>query len=434
MSPRRRTTRMVGAAVAVVVIALAAAYAFSSLRPQPVEIPTTRVQRGTVQTDVYAIGEIRTPHSAMVLAPPVSGTLQIVRLASTGTMVKAGDVILEFDPSEQEYNLEQSESRLAEAEQQIIKAKADWTVQASQDKVALLKARFAVRRAELDVQRNELLGEIDAKKNILALEAARRSLEQLEKDVKSRELSNKAALAVLEEQRNASRLSMLQAKQSIVDMNVKAPISGLVSLKENRDAMGGMYFPGMTLPEYREGDLVWPGRFIMEVVDVAQLEVAAKVNENDRTNMAPGEFTEIQVPTIPEKKYTGKVKAISGSASRRFWGSDPTPRFDATFEFSQPDARLLLGTNAEVMVRGNALADKLYLPRQCVFEKSGKTIVYLRNGMGFEPREVKVGTRTETQVVVEGVDEGAEVSLLDPTLGTAKKADATRGPVGGGAK
>ena len=50
------------------------------------------------------------------------------------------------------------------------KGQADASVQAAEDKTAMIKAKFAVRRAELDVSKNELLSEIDAKKNDLALE------------------------------------------------------------------------------------------------------------------------------------------------------------------------------------------------------------------------------------------------------------------------
>ena len=50
----------------------------------------------------------------------------------------------------------------------------------AEDKVALLKAKFDVRRAELEVGRNELVSDIDAKKNLLTLEQAKRHLEQLQ--------------------------------------------------------------------------------------------------------------------------------------------------------------------------------------------------------------------------------------------------------------
>ena len=60
--------------------------------------------------------------------------------------MKKDDVVIEFDPSEQEFNLEQAKSDLAQGEQEITKAKADAAVQTSQDQVDLLKAKFDVRQ------------------------------------------------------------------------------------------------------------------------------------------------------------------------------------------------------------------------------------------------------------------------------------------------
>jgi len=151
---KRSALRWCLAAVSVLLVGFGAAYAFQQLRPAAKVVPTTRVQKGTLQLNVDAFGELRSPHSVMLVAPSVNGTLQIVRLAPTGARVKAGEVVVEFDPSEQEYNLEQSRSQLDEAGQQIAKAKADAEVKAAEDQVALLKAKFDVRRAELDVSRN----------------------------------------------------------------------------------------------------------------------------------------------------------------------------------------------------------------------------------------------------------------------------------------
>ena len=62
-----------------------------------------------------------------------------------------------------------------------------------------------MRRAELDASANELIGAIEAQKNLLSLEEARRRLAQLEQDVKSRADTNEAALAVVLEKRNKAR-------------------------------------------------------------------------------------------------------------------------------------------------------------------------------------------------------------------------------------
>jgi len=291
--------------------------AMSQFRPAEKQLPTARVKRGTLEIKVYSTGELRPTNSMSLMAPPVAGggALQIVSLMKTGTRVNKGDVVLEFDPSEQQYKLEQARSEVAEAEQQIAKSKADAAVSTAQDKVSLLKARFDVRRAELDVSRNELLSTIDAQKNVLAFDEARRRLTQLEQDVKSRVASNQASLAVLEEKRNKSRLSMQQAQQAIDSMQVKATIGGVVAIKDNMDAMGGMMFSGMVLPEYREGDVVRSGRTVAEVLETADMEIKAKVTENDRANVNPGQPVEVRIDAYPGLVLPGKVKTVAGLAT-----------------------------------------------------------------------------------------------------------------------
>jgi HlyD family secretion protein len=401
------------------------------------EIPTARVTRGEVEVTVHTTGDLRPARTAMLVAPPVSGTLQIVYLANTGAMVEEGEVVVEFDPTEQEYNLEQARFDLLAAEQEITKMRADAAVQAAQDQVALLRARFDVRRAELEVTRNELLSAIDGKKNELNLEEARRRLEQLEQDIASRAASDRAALAVVEERRNKARLSMMQAQQNIDNMKVKSPLRGLVSLKENTDASGGVFFTGMVLPEYRAGDLVWPGRTLAEVLEVEKMEIQAQVAEADRSNLNPGQPVEVKVNAVPEKKLAGRVKSVSSIASRRgFFGGDAQRRFDATFELTELHPELRPGLSTEITILGERLKNALHLPRQALFEKDGKQVVYVRSGKGFEVREVKVKHRTEALVVVEGLEENTEVALVNPEADARKpgKAPPPAGPAmpGGG--
>jgi multidrug resistance efflux pump len=419
-------------------VALAAgvggAAALQALRRPDRETPTTRVHRGTLTVKIYTLGELRPNRSSMMIAPQVAGALQIVQLARTSTLVKPGDLVVQFDPSEQEFNLEQSRSLLQQAEQQITKRKSDTAVQAAQDQVAMLKAKYAVRRAELDVKRNELVSAIDAKKNDLALEESKRHLEQFEQDIHSRTASNEAALAVLQEQRNKARLDMEQSKKNIENMTLRATIAGLVSVRENRDATSGFFFFGMTLPEYREGDQASPGRLIAEVLEVSQMEIQSKVPETARGDINAGETVEVHVHALPENTYHGKVKTVAGLASRSFFSDDPTRRFDATFQIDEPDARLRPGLTAEVVVLGNEVRDALCLPTQAVFQKDGKPVVYARSGSGFVPRAVTIKHRTESQIVVDGLAEGTEVALVNPETKGAEPPGTAAPARGGGAR
>src|SRR5208282_2762068 len=223
----------------------------------------------------------------ILAAPPVAGgTLQIVELAHTGTAVHSGEVVMRFDPSEQEYNLAQNRNDLAQAEEEIAKAHADAAVQVSQDQLALLKDKFAVRRAELDVSKNELVSEIDGKKNQQALDEAKRALAQLELDIKSHAAANEASIALSEEKRNKAKLAIEQAQENIQKMTVRAPIDGLVVLHPNRDSLGGFFFDGMTLPDYQVGDQARPGSPVAEVFDISKLEVSVQAKETDRSMLS----------------------------------------------------------------------------------------------------------------------------------------------------
>lgn len=415
-----KTRRIIAWVVAGVVLLAVVAVVAAARRVTPVtasdETPTGRVKRGDLDLQVHATGELRATHTEALTAPPIGGgALQLTHLLRTGTAVKKGDLVMEFDPSEQRYKLEQSRSELLEADQEITKAKADAEVQAAQDKVALLKAHFDVRRAELDVRKKELVSAIDARKNQLALDQAQRVLAQLEQDIKSHTVSGQATIYLAQEKRNKATLAMQQAQQNIEKMRVLAPMDGLVSLNKNENASGGFFFSGMSLPEYREGDQVEAGSTICQVVDAREMELVAKVGEQNRSNIKAGQSVEARLDALPGEVFHGTVKTVGGMSSHRFFEEDVGARFDVIIGLSTADSRLRPGLSAAVLIAGDQKKNVLYVPRQALFLKESKRVLYTRSGNGFEPREVKIQFENESRAAVEGIDAGTEVALVDPT-------------------
>ncbi|MDO8836503.1 MAG: hypothetical protein Q7V01_12955, partial [Vicinamibacterales bacterium] len=250
---------------------------------------STRVTRATLKLDVHATGELRASQVASLMAPPVGGSLRLIHMAETGAALRAGDEAMEFDPASQQFALEQARSELEEADQEIIKMRADVDVRAAQDGVNLLTARFDVRRAELDALADEtIIAAVERKKRVLALEEAKRRLAQLQEDVQSRSATNRAALAVVEEKRTKARLASQRAQQIIDSLVVRSPLDGLVIARENRDVTN-VFYSGMTLPLYRTGDMVMSGRLVLEVHKSGPMEVRIRVNEQERTNVTQGQ-------------------------------------------------------------------------------------------------------------------------------------------------
>lgn len=415
------------AAVLFVVGLLSAiAVAVPRLPKGTVPTPSARVMRGPLKLTVHATGDLRAGRSMTLVTPAVGGMLRIVRMIPTGEPVKAGDVVMEFDPADQVYALEQARSELAEAEQGIVKIEADAAVQAAQDEESLLTARFDVRRAELDALGNEFISAIEARKNLLSLEEARRRLEQLEEDVTSRSMTNQASLAVAQERRNKAMMAMQRAEQVIQSLELRAPLDGVISVKQNNDAAGGFFF-GQTLPEYREGDSVWAGRAVVDVIESGKMELHAKINEIDRANLVSGQEASVYIDALPGETFEARVGTLAGLASRThfFAIASVTRQFDVKFEFAQPDPRMKAGSSARVLIDGREVPDALHVPRQAVFEKNGRNHVFVRVGGRFEPRDVTIAHKTESRIAVEGLQEGDEVALVDPTAAAATPAAAS---------
>ena len=432
MRSQRAITWAVVAVVLCAVVGVVAAVRRGSPAATGDDIPTGLAKRGDLDMKVYVNGELRASHSEMLTAPPIGGgALQITHLLHTGTAVKKGDLVMEFDPSEQRYKLDQNRSELMQADQEITKARADAAVVAAQDKVALLKARFDVRRAELDVLKNELVSSIDARKNDLALEQAKRVLAELEQDVKSRSASGEATISLAEEKRNKAKLAMDQAQDNINKMRVTAPMDGLVALEKNEGAAGGFFFSGMSLPEYHEGDQVEPGRSVGQVIDPKGMELVAKVGELERNNIKEGQLVDLQLDALPGSTFHGTVKTVGGNNARRFWEDDSSSKFEISVTLVTIDAQMRPGLTAHVFINSDPQKNVIYAPRQALFLKENKRIVYVRNGNSFEPREVKIQAQNESRAAIAGISAGTEIALVDPTA-PRKAASSNAPPLGGG--
>ena len=394
-------------------------------------LPTGRVQKGKVQLKVYTTGELRAARSTQLIAPPAGGQMQIVNVAQSGQWISEGEPVVEFDPAEQEFQLEQSQLDLASAEQELVKADAEAAVQVADDDVALLHARFDVRRAELAASGNELISEVEAKKNVILLEEAKQKLEQLEKDVQSHREATRASTNVLREKRNKAQLSVRVAQRNIDNLIVRAPFDGFVVIRENYGAFGGPIFPGMPIPEFRAGDTTFSGSTIADVVDTSHLEVSAKVPEGDRANLNAGQPTDVAVDAVPGLTLHGTVRAISSVANRSPFSSDVVRQFDVLFDISGLDERVRPGITAQIAIGGATLNDALYVPRQAIFETGGHTVVYVRTGSGFDAREVKVRARTESLAIIENIEPGLEIALVDPRSPTGSRPKAN-GPTPAG--
>jgi hypothetical protein len=309
---------------------------FKQLPERQEQVATAKVQRGDVVIRAFSRGELHAVRSATLLAPNLFGTVQVTRLAPVGSLAHEKDLVVEYDDSERQAAIEEARLGVQQVDEQIKQVKATQAIQSSQDAVTLLAAGYDVRRAELNVQENPILDVIDAKKNILTLDQAKRALQQLQVDAKSRQDQFASQLAVYQEQRNRSLLAVTQELNRIAQTKTLSPMTGLVAIRQNR---AGNFNFGQQMPDVREGDTLQPGMPVADVLDLSEVEVWAKVGELDRANLKEGQDALLQLDAIPDKQFHGKIKAMSGTATSDVFSGDPSKKFDVVFSV---DMRQLL--------------------------------------------------------------------------------------------
>jgi multidrug resistance efflux pump len=398
------------------VLAVLAAIAWGAVRivarvtasTAAVELPTTRVKRGRVTITVAARGELQGGNSEMLTVPQTGGnTVAITYLREPGELVEAGDVVVQFDTTQQEYNLREAEADLAEAGQQVIKAEADGQALDEETRYQVESTTADVKLAELEIRKNPLLAAIVARQNALALDAANNRQHQAGQDLNNKKATAAAGVAIQQAALNKAKVMMDIAQKTIDGMTLKAKTSGYVNIQQNSNLMIAYY--GMTLLPYQLGDNVNAGMAVAQIPDLKTWEVSAQVGELDRGHLTPGQQVSVTVVALAGKSFPGHVKNIGGTG-----GSAWNRHFECRIALDQASPELRPGMTSNLVITVESLDNVTWVPSQALFESDGRSFVYLRTPSGFMPHDVTLVRRSESQVVLTGISEGALIAMSNP--------------------
>ena len=180
-------------------------------------------------------GTVEAVQSTTVAAPRIAGpnsqSLVITRLVRGGTMVRPGDLLVEFDRQLQLSNALDRRAELTDLEHQIRKREAEENAARARDTSEINQAESAVGRADLEMAKNELIPKIQAEKNTQALEQAKARLEQLRKTFELKRKAAAADLRILEIRRDKALNAMKMAETNASRMEVRSPIGGLAVIR-----------------------------------------------------------------------------------------------------------------------------------------------------------------------------------------------------------
>jgi multidrug efflux pump subunit AcrA (membrane-fusion protein) len=403
---RKRKTIIIVAALAVSSIAV---FGFTRFTRHPPAGPTFEVKRGEFVDAIQFRGELKAMKSVTISAPANAGNLQILKLASDGSTLKAGDVIVEFDPSKTEQELKTDESILKSAQAEIEQVRAQGLLTEEKDRTAVMKAQYDLDSAKLEASKSEIVSKIEGAEAQLKVDDAEQALQEAQIKLKSDRAAN---LSSIEDKKHASvkaNYDAQRAQHALSSMALKVPTNGTISLVS-------VWHDGNEGP-FKAGERAWPGAPIAELPDAASIRISARVDEAERGRLAVSQAATVQLDAIADRQFAGKLEHIGTIATSDFSAGWPIPRnFDVEIALDESDRRLKPGMTVQLTVIIDRIPDAITIPTQASFSKSGQPVAYVWDGSRFKEHSIRVErTSRDRALVSEGLRPGDLVALKDPT-------------------
>ena len=260
------------------------------------------------------------------------GTLVIVHLVKPGTRVTKGDLLIEFDRQAQIKAAHDRQAEYRDFVEQINRKRGEQLTARAHGAAELKMAENAVKLAQLEVQKNEVVPPITAEQNRLTLDEARAKLDQLRHTFELRRKADAADVRALEIQRDRAMNAWKHAEANAERMRVVSPIDGMVVLKST--------WKSGTMGEVQEGEEVRSGLGVLDVIDPSAMRVRVKINQADIPALRVGQPARITLDSYPSRTFSGRLEQLSqiGAVSTM---SNRVRSFLAIFSIDGSDPHLM---------------------------------------------------------------------------------------------
>lgn len=345
--PSGRMPRGVVVALAAVLVvgAAMAVWVLHARSKAPVLVAQSSPGPAAATQSVRLKGMTAAVEARAIQAPLIAGqqmsTLTITELIPSGTRVRRGDLLVEFDRQAQLRDSVDKQAQADDLNQQVIEAQAKEDAARAKDETEIQQAQDNLEKSKLEMEKVELLSRIDAEKAQEDLDEAKATLAQLKQTF---DLKRKAALAsirILEIQRERTRETMLHAQANSALMEIHSPIDGIV-------VFNTIWKQG-NMGEVQEGDQVRPGVPFMQVVDPTIMEVRVPVNQEDLLGLKIGEKALVHLDAYADLVFPGQLESVDPMGTSGDFSSK-LRNFSATFSIQGHDPRLMPDLSAAVDV------------------------------------------------------------------------------------
>lgn len=365
------------------------------------------VHRGPFRQRVILSGELAAGRGETLVVPRTrSFQVQIRWLAEDGSVVKAGDPVIEFDNSSFASDLEEKRLSASQAGSDLETARAQLKTDLSERQFDVQKARSAVEKARIAAAvPKDLLSLREYQERQLALRQAETDLAKAEVALAAQKKTSSADVEVQQISKQKSERDIRTAEESIDALTLKAPRDGMLLLSEHP-------FEGR---KFQVGDSVWSGMPVATLPELSSMMVQASLSDVDDGRIAPGLEVLCTLDAYPATPYRGRVVDVSPVA-RESQRSPLLRYFPVRIALEKTDpARMRPGMSVRVEVLGPETRNALLAPREAL-DFTGRQPRLLLAAGGSAP--VTLGPCSASECVIEsGAGDGTRLRSRDGRSG-----------------
>ncbi|MEN8150650.1 MAG: efflux RND transporter periplasmic adaptor subunit, partial [Planctomycetota bacterium] len=316
-----------------------------------------------------------------------------------------------------DFKIFQAKARLEQAEYRyrsipdLLEKKFVTEVEAKEKELALAEARgnhdAAVLAKELYVKYTQPMEEAQKKADVTEGE---RELSRVQARAEARLDSKTAIVRQKERQFAVAKGKLDEAKEHLGFLTVLAPQDGIVIYGGNADRWGNVS------NTVKVGETAYPGRTLIELPDMTQMDVHLQIHQADVTKVKKGQRAVVTIPGRRSAVFEATVADIGSVAQSRSW-RDPIKRFKVVLQITERVQGLRSGVTVETEIDVGAIENVLYIPLQAATMSGGSYFVFAKTSAGVEKRPVQLGRANEQYVEVkEGLADGDEILLVTPQM------------------
>lgn len=373
-------------------------------------VRTAQARLGALQVTARVNGTTSARNAAIVVAPLLRGpesdrAMSLIKLAGNGTMVKKGDVVAEFDPTNIRDHLDDVRDMLEDRRNAVKKLRVQQELEMVNLRQKLRAAQAESDKARLDLKTGEVRSAIQRERYRLAVEEADAIVRELRSQIRLKGEAHAAALRIAQISEKLQLDHVARHEDDERRLKVLAPIDGMVVVLARSSRHGER-------KTYEEGDLITPGTPILQVVNRKSLQVEGTINQAEVTRFRLGQKATIGLDAYPGRNYSGEVTSIGAIATLNGRQQYFVRSIPLRVSIDQTDEQIIPDLSAYANVVIQTVEDAVVIPEGAVEKEGESAYVEVRSGESFVRRAIQLGPSDGVNVAVtEGLDEGEIVRL-----------------------